>query len=185
MIPITVMIVEDSKEFSDGLKGVLESQTIFPCTVHVLNPAGKSRAKPPTFEEFYDEIEQFTEKAWPFYIVVMDNDLSWKWKGANLAPSFSNVMAISTDENAGRWADYVFAEKADTNSPSKPRLSIMPARFITASGLANSFPTSRGTSRRFKERKVPRQNKPQSAPTQNHNPLVSPPEPRACHGGVF
>ncbi len=112
MTPITVVIVEDSDEFANGLKGVLESQKFFPCKIHVLNPADKSRAAAPTFEEFHDEIEQHTEDAWPFYIVMMDNDLSWKWKGANLAPSFSNVMAISTDEKAKRWADYVFADKA-------------------------------------------------------------------------
>jgi hypothetical protein len=113
MTTIPVVIVEDSEEFADGLKKVLESQQLFPCEVHILNPADERREKEPTFEEFYDEIARCTgDGVFPYYIVLMDNDLSWRWKGANLAPSFHNVIAISTDEKASRWANYVFADKA-------------------------------------------------------------------------
>ena len=41
----------------------------------------------------------------------MDNDLGrWKWKGANLAPSFEFVISISNAETV-RWADYHFGGK--------------------------------------------------------------------------
>lgn len=99
-------MVEDSQEFSDALKKVLEEQNRFPCEVIVLNPV---RPEMPSFEQFHNEIMVHTEN--PFRsLVLMDNSLgSWKWKGAHLAPSFPRLVAISTDEMP--WAKFNFTGK--------------------------------------------------------------------------
>lgn len=110
METISVVIVEDSVEFSAALKSVLETQDFFPCKVHVLNPSDKKKyTKPPTFEEFYDEIAAITEEAECYSIVLLDNHLNWRWSGANLAPSLSNVVSISTEPV--RWTDHSFRGK--------------------------------------------------------------------------
>ena len=40
----------------------------------------------------------------------MDNDLGWRWKGANLTPSFDTVISISS--SPARWAEQSFTRKA-------------------------------------------------------------------------
>lgn len=109
METITVVIVEDSTEFSAALKSVLEAQKLFPVEVHILNPSDKKYPKPPTFEEFYDEIAAITEELDCYGLVLLDNHLNWRWTGANLAPSLSNVVSISTEPV--RWTDYSFSGK--------------------------------------------------------------------------
>lgn len=102
---IKVVIVEDSLEFSTALKKVLEEQNRFPCEVFVLNPV---RAELPSFEQFHDEIVGHAGNFGS--LVLMDNSLGrWKWKGAHLAPSFHNIVSISTDEMS--WARFNFTNK--------------------------------------------------------------------------
>lgn len=111
METITVVIVEDNQEFSAALKSVLETQTLFPVEVHILNPSDKEKyTESPTFEEFYDEIAAITEELDCYGLVLLDNHLNWRWEGANLAPSLSNVVSISTEPV--RWTDYSFSGKA-------------------------------------------------------------------------
>lgn len=106
--PLKVIIVEDSAEFSDALRKVIMERAGFPCEVVVINPADPSRTKVPTFEEVHDEIDVHAQDS--YHIVLMDNQLgSWKWTGAHLAPSFHNLMSISTDKKA--WAEFNFMDK--------------------------------------------------------------------------
>ena len=108
--PLKIIIVEDSDEFSDALRKVLNEQTDFPCEVVVINPADPAREKVPTFEEINDEIDVHTEDS--RHLVLMDNQLgTWKWTGAHLAPSFHNLLAISTDEKP--WAKFNFTRKTE------------------------------------------------------------------------
>ena len=109
---IQVIIIEDSEDFSNALKKVVEEQTIFPCKVHILNPTDGKRERPPTFEEFYNEINACIVGPLCLNLVLLDNQLGkWKWKGANLAPSLYHVISISSDP--ARWADYAFTRKSD------------------------------------------------------------------------
>ncbi len=108
--PLKVVIVEDSDEFSTALRNVLTEQTQFPCEVVVINPADPARGKVPTFEEIHDEIDVHTNDS--RHLVLMDNQLgTWKWTGAHLAPSFHNLLAISTEEKP--WAKFNFTRKTE------------------------------------------------------------------------
>jgi len=121
MKPIKFVIVEDSDEFSSALKKVLEERLEFPNEVIVLNP---SRTVKPTFEEFHSEIQSNFETS--FGLVLMDNQLGeWKWSGAHLAPSFHNIVAISSDPM--NWAAYNFTNKCGIayHNDEKAKVTLM------------------------------------------------------------
>lgn len=106
MKAIKLIIVEDSVEFSSALRTVLEGQKRFPCQVVELNPV---RPELPTFEQFHDEIMAHANDFGA--VVLMDNSLGkWKWTGAHLAPSFQDLVAISSEEMP--WAKFNFTGKA-------------------------------------------------------------------------
>ncbi len=108
MSNLNILIIEDSEAYAQAIKHMLK-QELQQCTVRILNP---SREHPPTFEAFFEEIEEATKECGLVKtVVLLDNHLGrWRWKGANIAPSLHNVISISS-EKVG-WAKFCFQAKA-------------------------------------------------------------------------
>lgn len=106
MRQINIVIVEDQDNFAQALKTAIEGMGKPNWTVRLLSPC---RDPAPTFDEFFDEIE---EASGVWGIILLDNHLGkWRWSGANLAPSLHNVISTSTEEHC--WASRRFPGKAE------------------------------------------------------------------------